>query len=65
MRAIAFGLRDAGSPYPLVYDVVVRCVGWEFDKSIYAPDVTPTIQPNNRFPVLSAEYDQPPQPTPF
>ena len=45
-----------GGPYPLTYDHVIFCLGWNQDLSMYDEDTKPLMQPNNRFAVMDDEY---------
>ena len=38
--------RRGGTPYPLVYDKVVRALGWTHDGGVYDASTAPTMQPN-------------------
>lgn len=57
--------RRGGLPYPMVYDRVVRCLGWKHGKHFYtttgdADDGTntiPTMQYNGKYPVMTSEYE--------
>jgi len=41
--------RRSGSPHPLIYDEIVRCLGWRHDLTAYAESgTTPTMQPNGK-----------------
>ena len=42
---IAFTARQAGS-FPLIYDDLVRCLGWSQDKSMFTKATTPLMQHN-------------------
>lgn len=46
-----------GTPYPLVYDHVIRCLGWKHNTSVYAPEVTPILQKNLKYAVMTEEYE--------
>eukprot|EP00729_Bicosta_minor_P010555 gene10555-30280_t len=49
--------RRSGTPHPLVYDKVVRCLGWKHDHSPYASDTEPLMQPNGKYAVMTSEYE--------
>ena len=49
--------RRSGTPHPLVYDRVVRCLGWKHDNSPYAHDTKPLMQPNGKYAVMTSEYE--------
>eukprot|EP01050_Picozoa_sp_SAG11_P007709 SAG11_NODE_652_length_7925_cov_3.950166_7_plen_132_part_00 len=36
--------RRQGRSYPLVYDHVIRCLGWAFDLDMFGSDATPKMQ---------------------
>eukprot|EP00656_Telonema_subtile_P053101 TRINITY_DN757_c0_g1_i17.p1 TRINITY_DN757_c0_g1~~TRINITY_DN757_c0_g1_i17.p1 ORF type:complete len:687 (-),score=120.94 TRINITY_DN757_c0_g1_i17:110-2170(-) len=46
-----------GSPYPMVYDKVVRCLGWRHNISMYDSASTPILQPNKKYAVMTSEYE--------
>jgi hypothetical protein len=54
--------RRSGSPYPFMYDRIVRCLGWGTDLSPYSnldPDEDLTVKPmlnQGKYPFLDAEY---------
>ena len=48
--------RVTGGPYPLTYDHVIFCLGWNQDLSMYDEDATPLMQPNKKFAVMDDEY---------
>jgi hypothetical protein len=41
-----------GTPHPLVYDRVIRCLGWKHNTAIYEQNTTPTMQYTGKFPVM-------------
>ena len=42
----------AGTPYPMIYDRIIRCLGWTQDGTAFAGlDPRPMVQPNGKFPV--------------
>ena len=49
-----FGSR-AGNPYPMIFDKVVRCLGWKHDTSRYGKSATPWMQHNKKYPVMTSE----------
>ena len=49
--------RRGGTPHPLMFDRVVRCLGWRHDLAMYGEDATPAMQYNNKYPVMTAEYE--------
>ena len=56
VMAIAVEMGNTGSPYPLIYDVVVHSAGWKHDVSPYDDRTRPTLQPSEKFPVLDATF---------
>jgi thioredoxin reductase len=48
--------RVTGGPYPLTYDHVIFCLGWNQDLSMYDEDAKPLMQPNKKFAVMDDEY---------
>ena len=44
------------SRYPLTYDHVIFCLGWNQDLSMYDDDTAPLMQPNHKFAVMDDEY---------
>ena len=58
VMAIAVEMGNTGSPYPLIYDVVVHSAGWKHDLSPYddRSGTRPTLQPSEKFPVLDATF---------
>lgn len=46
-----------GNNYPMVFDKVVRCLGWRHDTSTYAASVAPWMQHNKKYPVMTSEYE--------
>ena len=54
--------RRQGRSYPLVYDHIIRCLGWRHDMSMFGPDseMHPQLQPNGKFPSLTAAQVPPP-----
>lgn len=49
--------RRGGTPHPLVYDKVIRCLGWLHDDSPYTDDTKPWMQHNGKYPVMTSEYE--------
>jgi hypothetical protein len=50
--------RRGGTPHPQVYDTVIRCLGWSHSLGIYHDKATtPWMQPSNKFPVMTPEYE--------
>jgi hypothetical protein len=46
-----------GRSYPHVYDHLIRCLGWHIDMSMYTSQARPQLQPNRKFPALTAEWE--------
>lgn len=46
-----------GRSYPHVYDHLIRCLGWSINKEMYSPQTLPQMQPNGKFPALTAEWE--------
>ena len=54
--AMAEFSRRQGDPNPLIYDKIIRCLGWKHAQSMYTTGddgVTPWMQPNEKYPVMS------------
>jgi hypothetical protein len=49
--------RRGGTPHPLVYDTVIRCLGWKHDTAMYSAGTSPTMQYNGKYPVMTSEYE--------
>ena len=49
--------RRGGNPYPLIYDTVIRCLGWVHDLGMYGASATPRMQYNNKYPIMTSEYE--------
>lgn len=47
----------SGSPYPLRYDVVIRCLGFRHNMDLYAPSARPRMQSNDKYPWMTTEYE--------
>jgi hypothetical protein len=46
-----------GTPYPLVYDKLIRCLGWKHDQGIYTDETRPWMQHNGKYPTMTSEYE--------
>lgn len=53
---VAFSKRQGGQ-YPLVYDDVIRCLGWSQNLEVFAADAQPLMQTNQKFAVMTNEYE--------
>ena len=53
---VDFSTRQGGQ-YPLVYDDVIRCLGWSQHLGIFAADTQPLMQANEKFAVMTNEYE--------
>ena len=53
---VKFTARQGGS-FPLIYDDVIRCLGWGQDKSIFSKETKPIMQQNGKFAVMTNEYE--------
>jgi hypothetical protein len=51
-----FGARN-GNPYPMIFDRVIRCLGWHHDESVYGEGVKLWMQHNKKYPVMTSEYE--------
>jgi hypothetical protein len=40
----------------MVYDRVIRCLGWKHDKAFYSANTQPLMQYTDKFPIMDAEY---------
>lgn len=49
--------RRAGSTNALVYDTVIRCLGWKHVPPFYSDTVRPYVQYNGKYPVMNSEYE--------
>jgi hypothetical protein len=50
--------RRGGTPHPLVYDVVIRCLGWLHETGVYDEGTTqPWMQQNGKYPIMTPEYE--------
>jgi hypothetical protein len=47
-----------GTPYPLIFDKIIRCLGFQHDKAPYVGmAVHPEFQSNGKYPVLNADFE--------
>jgi hypothetical protein len=46
-----------GDPYPMVFDKVIRCLGWKHGRSMYDSSATPWMQANGKYPILTEAYE--------
>eukprot|EP00729_Bicosta_minor_P011009 gene11009-9417_t len=46
-----------GDPHPLVFDKVIRCLGWKHQTNLYTKDTAPLMQANGKYPVMTSEYE--------
>lgn len=46
-----------GNNYPMVFDKVVRCLGWKHDTARYSTSASPWMQHNLKYPVMTSEYE--------
>ena len=49
--------RRSGDPHPMQYDVVIRCLGWKHNTSIYDETARPQMNPTLKYPVMTSEYE--------
>ena len=49
--------RRGGTPHPLMFDHVVRCLGWRHSLDIYGGDAEPKMQYNGKYPIMTSEYE--------
>lgn len=49
--------RRQGGQYPLVYDDVIRCLGWSANLSMYAASSKPLMQANGKYAVMNAGWE--------
>ena len=49
--------RRSGDPHPMQYDVVIRCLGWKHNTSIYSASARPRMQSTLKYPVMTSEYE--------
>jgi hypothetical protein len=49
--------RRGGTPDPLMFDHVIRCLGWRHQKDMYTDQTRPRMQYNGKYPVMTAEYE--------
>ena len=49
--------RRGGTPHPLMFDHVVRCLGWRHQLKIYSDSTTPKMQYNGKYPIMTSEYE--------
>lgn len=57
INKIAELARRGGTPHPLVYDKVVRCLGWKHGMDMYTEKTSPTMQHNGKYAVMTGEYE--------
>ena len=57
VNAIAEIARRGGTPHPMVYDKVVRCLGWKHGLGVYTSRTAPTMQHNGKYAVMTHEYE--------
>eukprot|EP00658_Telonema_sp_P-2_P076801 TRINITY_DN6801_c0_g1_i8.p1 TRINITY_DN6801_c0_g1~~TRINITY_DN6801_c0_g1_i8.p1 ORF type:complete len:791 (+),score=140.24 TRINITY_DN6801_c0_g1_i8:152-2524(+) len=48
---------STGSPFPLVYDTVIRALGWLHNMSLYGSNALPHMQTNRKYAVMTSEYE--------
>jgi len=41
----------------MVYDTVIRCLGWKHGLGLHTPRTAPTMQHNGKYPVMTHEYE--------
>jgi thioredoxin reductase len=46
-----------GHEIVLTYDHVIACTGFQFDNSIFAPDIQPALRHFDKFPVMTGEWE--------
>jgi hypothetical protein len=51
--------RRGGTSHPLVYDRVIRCLGWRHDRSLYTngTNAEPMMQYNGKYAIMTSEYE--------
>lgn len=54
---VRFVPRHANETEQIEYDHVLRCTGFQFDTSLFAPSCTPALRINNRFPALTSAWE--------
>eukprot|EP00039_Didymoeca_costata_P014463 m.233921 g.233921 ORF g.233921 m.233921 type:complete len:800 (-) comp16030_c0_seq18:68-2467(-) len=50
-------VKKGGGVYPLIYDQVIRCLGWRSNRSIFSNEIEPKFQINQKYPALSPLYE--------
>lgn len=53
MRLAAY----TGTPFPLVYDKVIRCLGWKHNSTTYGDGAVPLMQSNSKYAVMNPKYE--------
>lgn len=49
--------RRGGTPQPLVYDHVIRCLGWRHGTDFYTDTTRPLMQHNRKYAVMTPQYE--------
>ncbi len=49
--------RRGGTPHPLKFDKVIRCLGWRHELTQYTDETRPSMQYNGKYPMMTAEYE--------
>ena len=49
--------RRGGTPEPLVYDRVIRCLGWRHAMDMYTDSTRPHMQHNRKYAAMTPEYE--------
>ena len=48
---------EGGDPHPLIFDKVIRCLGWKHQTNIYHKSATPLMQMNGKYPIMNSAYE--------